>query len=134
LFGKTIADYLESENPYAELAENRVIASPELSPYHDLLIEYDWPNHDGHWLWVATAPVEELVKWAADIRQYEADEAEEDEPIEYALAVARTITMYPDQWAVVDRLAADKHRGKASPAVQEIVDDYKNALGVGGMR
>jgi len=34
----------------------------------------------------------------------------------------------------VDRLAADKHRGKASPAVQEIVDDYKNALGVGGMR
>lgn len=118
---------------YAELAENRVIASPELSPFHDLLIEHDWPDQEDHWRWVATTPITDLVAWAEDIRRDEADEMEEGS-VTYSLSEPRTITAYPDQWAVVDRLAAERHRGKASPAVQEIIDDYKAQKGVGGLR
>lgn len=113
---------------YTELAENRVIASPELSPFHDLLIARDWPHHDQHWQRVAEAPVAELVAWAADIRRDEADEAEE-EPFKYERAEPRTVTMYPTQWRPVDTLAHKRHRGKASPALQEIVDWYIGCLG-----
>ncbi|NLD44896.1 MAG: hypothetical protein GX657_15550 [Chloroflexi bacterium] len=51
----------------------RVNATPELEPYRDLFIEYDWPNQDEHYGWVATAPVAELIDWAKQIREDEGE-------------------------------------------------------------
>ena len=55
----------------------RVNATPELESYRDLLIEYDWPNADEHYDWVATAPIAELVDWAQGIREGESQEGDE---------------------------------------------------------
>ena len=56
-------------------AEARVDSTPELQPFRDLLLEYDW-NDDGHMEWVATAPIAEIVDWAEIIRQGEREQAE----------------------------------------------------------
>lgn len=58
-------------NTTYELATNRVDNSDELTPYRDLLIEYDWEEGEEHLHWVATAPVAELVAWAKGLRQDE---------------------------------------------------------------
>lgn len=114
---------------YAERAENRVIASRPLSPYHDLLIGRDWPNHDEHWKWVATASIEDLIAWAKNIRADEEDAAEDElEPFKYKRAVRLTITLYPEQVRVVEALAHERHRGKKSPAIQEIIDWFADSL------
>lgn len=46
----------------------------------------------------------------------------------YKKVVPKTVTMYPDQWEAVMQLAHEKHRGKPSPALQEIVDLYIGAM------
>ena len=51
-------------------------------------------------------------------------EPEEKESITYAQAVRRTVTMYPEQWAIVDALARKRHRGKTSAALQDIVNRF----------
>jgi hypothetical protein len=56
----------------AQQAVTRVLNSTTLSPYYDLLCEYDWPNIHQHIEWVCTAPEEELLDWARGIRQDEA--------------------------------------------------------------
>lgn len=61
-----IIEYVQPER-----ARARVQNTPELQPYADI-IEYDW-NDTGHYHWVATAPVAEILKWAEGIR---ADEQE----------------------------------------------------------
>jgi hypothetical protein len=53
-------------------ARQRVNATPELAVYEDIIF-YDWPNWDEHLEWVATAPVEEIVQWAATVRRDEAN-------------------------------------------------------------
>lgn len=70
-FKKKITDYGGLEEPYAEMADDRVSAEETLAPYRDLLIDYDWPNQGEHWEWVATAGIREIVAWAADIRANE---------------------------------------------------------------
>lgn len=70
-FTKTIDDYQMFEEPYAEMADDRVKAEPELSPYFDILIEYDWDNQEEHWVWVATGDISEIAEWAQNIRQDE---------------------------------------------------------------
>ena len=49
---------------YADYGAARVDREPELEPYRDVLIEYEWENQAEHLAWVTTAPVEELVSWA----------------------------------------------------------------------
>lgn len=58
-------------DPYTA-ARQRVSDTPELSEYEDIIF-YDWPNWDEHLAWVATAPVEEIVQWAATVRRDEAN-------------------------------------------------------------
>ena len=70
-FKKTIADYQAFDEPYAEMAADRVDATPKLRPYRDILIEYDWPNQAEHWQWVATASISEILDWAENIRAAE---------------------------------------------------------------
>lgn len=123
MFEKTFADYAGLEEPYSDMAEDRVMAEPELLPYFDLLIERDWPHHDRHLKWVAIAPIKKIVAWATEIRADEADEAE-PESFKYELVERRCVSMYPSQWAIVHALAHKKHQGKRSPALQEIVDEY----------
>lgn len=71
VFNKTVEDYQMFDEPYAEMANDRVDAEPELTPYRDLLIEYDWDNQGEHWQWVSTAPISEIVDWAKNIRASE---------------------------------------------------------------
>lgn len=134
MFNKTIADYQGLEEPYAEMADDRVSAEERLSPFYDLLIERDQLDQADHWMWVAQAPVAELVAWATEIRADEEDAAEDEEPLVYEPAVKLAITLYPEQLQIVDALAHEQHRGKRSPAIQEIIDDYKAQKGVGEMR
>lgn len=44
-------------------AAARVDMFAELARYRDVIL-YDWPEGDEHWRWVATAPLEEIVRWA----------------------------------------------------------------------
>lgn len=67
-FNKTIEDYAGLEEPYGEMASDRVDATPELMPYTDILLESDWDDQAEHWKWVATADVDEIVTWAKYIR------------------------------------------------------------------
>ena len=67
---------MTTETSAYDRAVARVDATPELAPYRDLLVEYDWPEGDEHYLWVATTPVAELVDWAKTVREGEADEAD----------------------------------------------------------
>ncbi len=131
MFDKTIADYAGLEEPYAIMAEDRVAAEPQLSPYHDILIDYDWPNQAEHWEWVATAPIDEIVAWAADIRADEADDTEEPEPFKYPQVTRHSITLYPRQVRAAMALAHERHEGKKSPAIQEIIDRYIVAVAKG---
>lgn len=52
-------------------ATKRVDASPELSRYRDLFVEYEWDNQEEHLRWVATAPESELIDWAYFVRKGE---------------------------------------------------------------
>jgi len=49
----------------------RVMHSPDLKPYFDIICEYSWPNIDEHIDWVCTAPESDILKWAKDIRSDE---------------------------------------------------------------
>lgn len=138
MFDKTIADYAGLDEPWAEMADDRVSAEERLSPFYDLLIERDQRDQADHWQWVIETPIADLVAWAEEIRRDEADaaedEAEPEEPFKYERAVRLTITVYPDQLRAVRELAHKKHRGNKSGAIQEIIDDYKAQKGVGGLR
>jgi hypothetical protein len=49
------------------LARQRVDASPALTQYRDMLIDYDWCEPD-HWPMVATMKEAELIAWAKATR------------------------------------------------------------------
>jgi len=51
----------------AERIGRRFEQYPELEQYRDL-IYYDWPEGDSHLDWIATAPIGEILDWAAAIR------------------------------------------------------------------
>jgi hypothetical protein len=53
-----------------EKAQDRVREWNQLQAYEPEIM-YDWPEGDEHWLWVCTAPVQEIVEWAASIRDGE---------------------------------------------------------------
>ncbi len=59
-----------------ESAAARVIASPALHPYDDLLTGYDWQTWDEHLAWVSSAPEAEIIAWAKAIRRDETAEKE----------------------------------------------------------
>ncbi len=42
MFNKTIEDYEGMEDPWAEMASDRVNATPELEKYYDILCDYEW--------------------------------------------------------------------------------------------
>jgi hypothetical protein len=50
-------------------AKARVLKDPKLVPYRDVLIDYDWPEGDQHFSWVATASATTLIKWAKGMRE-----------------------------------------------------------------
>lgn len=54
-----------------DLARARVAAEPQLQA-HAATIFYDWPNWTEHIEWIATAPIAEIVEWAAQIEAQEA--------------------------------------------------------------
>lgn len=54
-----------------EQARARVAAEPQLQA-HAATIFYDWPNWTEHIEWIATAPIAEIVEWAAQIEAQEA--------------------------------------------------------------
>jgi hypothetical protein len=62
------SDYQAFNSPAGEAATDRVNNSPDLQPYYDILILYDWhePESD-HFRWVATAPIAEILTWAEEI-------------------------------------------------------------------
>ena len=49
-----------------ESARQRIRDNAELQPYEDVLL-YDWTEGDGHYEWVANAPIDEILLWAMDI-------------------------------------------------------------------
>lgn len=51
-----------------ELAERRVNKSAQLQAHRDVILDYDWPEGDEHWRWVANASVRELLAWAKGIK------------------------------------------------------------------
>jgi hypothetical protein len=73
MFNKTINDYQGLEEPFAEMADDRVNAIPSLKEYRDILIDYDWDNQEDHWEWVATGDVGDILDWARTIREQEND-------------------------------------------------------------
>ncbi len=58
-------------------AKARVNETDELSIYEDILIDYQWQNQEEHFEWVATAPLEEIIDWAEDIRRNELAQIDE---------------------------------------------------------
>ena len=54
-----------------QVAEARVDKTPELEPYRDTILLYEWAEED-HYEWVANAPVTEILSWAQQIRKQEA--------------------------------------------------------------
>ena len=65
------SDYDGLEEPTAEMAADRVDGEKRLQQYRDILIEYDWPEQEEHWEWVATAKIDDIVDWAETIREAE---------------------------------------------------------------
>lgn len=61
-----------SESLY-ERASNRVRNTPELEPHRALLLDYNWPNTDEHLVWVASAPVVEILDWLASLEDDEGE-------------------------------------------------------------
>lgn len=53
-----------------EMARGRVAEDEELLAYQDIIF-YDWPNWADHLEWIAIAPRDEILKWAAEIRNNE---------------------------------------------------------------
>ena len=51
----------------AQQAQQRVVNTPELYPYYDILCEYDWPNAQDHIDWICTATVKEILDWCKTI-------------------------------------------------------------------
>lgn len=49
------------------IAEQRVLGTAALTPYHYELIQYDWGDL-GHAKWIATASEGEIVSWAKNVR------------------------------------------------------------------
>lgn len=47
-----------------DAAAKRVADDEELSQYAEYIMA-DWPEGEEHWTWVATAPREEIIDWAA---------------------------------------------------------------------
>lgn len=52
-------------------ANERVDTTPELQPYRDLLVDYEWDNQEEHLHWVLAAPLDEIISWARIIRKGE---------------------------------------------------------------
>lgn len=48
-----------------ERAEKRIAETPSLQPYEHVLL-YDWGDPE-LWPWVASADVEDILKWAKDV-------------------------------------------------------------------
>lgn len=57
------------------LAQERVLASPRLRPYAEVLLA-DWAEAETHWQWVLTASEDAIVAWAqeSDPREEQDDE------------------------------------------------------------
>lgn len=53
-----------------ELARVRV-RTTELNADRDILVDYDWPNMDEHWQWLATADMDEIRAWIRMVREAE---------------------------------------------------------------
>ena len=58
-------------NHTAQQAQQRVLNSPALNQYYDIICEYDWNEEQEHIDWVCTAEIEEIEAWARGIRNDE---------------------------------------------------------------
>lgn len=58
-----LAEYITYED-----ANARVESTPELAAHADTIL-YDWPEGAEHWEWVCTAPVADIVDWAACVER-----------------------------------------------------------------
>lgn len=60
-------------------ARERVENTPALTAHAETIM-YDWPEGSSHWIWVATAPVAEIVDWASMIELMEREFELTDKP------------------------------------------------------
>jgi len=67
-----------AESTASHRAYERVQASSALQPYADILLN-EGPQGEPDWLWVATAPEAELIRWAEDGRDAQRTEMVLDE-------------------------------------------------------
>jgi hypothetical protein len=99
-----------SEINWYEKAMARLDAESELNTHRDTITS-DW-NESDHWEWVATAEVKEIVDWAEEIEQGEAD-AQDDPADDFDLystsEVAGQLGLQPAQ---VRNLAARLNVGR----------------------
>lgn len=56
------------------LARERVLASPRLAPYAEVILA-DWPEAESHMQWVIAASEDDIIAWAqdADLRAEQED-------------------------------------------------------------
>jgi len=71
-------------------AEAKVDETLALDPYRHIIL-YDWDD-EGHWGWVQTAPIQEIIDWAWPIREAE---------IEMDLAAERRMDEAEERWEAI---------------------------------
>lgn len=49
-------------------ARQRVSETPGLDAWSEIIF-YDWPNWNEHMQWIATAPIAEIIDWAATVQE-----------------------------------------------------------------
>jgi hypothetical protein len=72
-YGPRCVRPFESAALYSE-ARQRVLASPRLSKYMDILLAEGWADED-HLRWVICGKVSEIVAWAEQIRRDSAQDS-----------------------------------------------------------
>jgi excisionase family DNA binding protein len=71
-----------------ELAELRVRRNPALNRLRDVILA-DWDEGEAHWQWVASAPAEEIIDWAATVE----NEGDAPVPAEHDLSTGDVAEM-----------------------------------------
>lgn len=60
-------------------AIDRVENDPDLAPYYDIIIGYDWGYGNEHMHWITTEDKGDLLEWAEGIRADE-ESSDRDDP------------------------------------------------------
>ena len=67
----TVFDIRPRTQPTNEELARKRVRTTELNADRDILVDYDWPNMDEHWQWLATADMDEIRGWIRMVREAE---------------------------------------------------------------